>query len=168
MSCVGIATAEKPVTKLMFGVGAFLSWADIVNQEEEAPALSGVDNEVNKQRKALIKWAAGHLPSKIAYSTELQKSISFTVSDLRHSLSRHTGDAMVEMKVIKQLPGLLSNAHYTTFDKSHEPTPDKIGMHNFVNVTSIDNDVYAVWMKVREDKRGKLFYYDHGIIKEKR
>lgn len=78
MSAVGIVTAEKPISKLMFGVGAFLSWADIVNQEkEEAPALSGIDLDLQDMK---FEFDIGNI-HKLKISCEARNILFEEVTD---------------------------------------------------------------------------------------
>lgn len=118
-------------------------------------------------RKQIDEWAKEHLAGKKVWITELNQIIEFRYRNgIEHDLSRSYHEPFKELELIRQFPELLLTAIYMGFDKNTDKTQKKTkGVHNFWNLTLHEQKLYELWLKIKEDQ-DRLYYYDHGIIKE--
>jgi Large polyvalent protein-associated domain 3 len=98
---------------------------------------------------------------------EIDQIVEFTWKGIKHDLSRAYQNPTTEIKLLKQMPELLISALYLGFDPNEEENKEVRGVHNFVNLASEDQELWQIWLKVKETL-DKSFFYDHGIIKEEK
>ena len=126
-----------------------------------------MEDDLKKLREEMKIWAKNNLVGKKVYLPEINQIVEFTWKGIKHSLSRSYQNPTTEIKLLKQMPELLISAFYLSFELNEAANQEVRGVHNFVNLATEDDELWQVWLKIKETM-DKTFFYDHGIIKEEK
>lgn len=100
------------------------------------------------------------------YSIPIQKFVHFNAKGVKHSISRNYKFPNIELQLAKNIPSLLSDSTYLGFDKNTNTEDINIkGVHNYYNIILFEQQLYEVWIKIKET-RDLTYFYDFGIIRK--
>lgn len=121
-----------------------------------------------KELKAeILEWVkAQRWTGQKMYSIPIQRFVHFNFKGYKHSVNRNYKYPEIELQLTKNIPAILSNSHYLGFDKNNKKEDINIkGVHNYYNIVMFEQELYEVWIKVKET-RDLTYFYDFGIIKK--
>jgi Large polyvalent protein-associated domain 3 len=120
---------------------------------------------VSEIRKELKDWTSTNLVGKQVFISAINKTIQFTKQGCKHDISRAYKDAVIELALIKKLPGLLTNATFICTDLPKRDDKNVKMIYKFYQMEIHEKRIYQIWLLIKETKEG-IFYYDHGLIEK--
>ena len=115
----------------------------------------------NDIEKAL-KWAFDNLLDKEYYCPAIQQYVRFNVTGIKHAIKARTYPNKI--KAIYNVVDLLQNAEKYSDSSDKKNRKDITHVWKLKSKTMIDNKEKIVFIILREEKDGKI-YYDHEVMK---
>jgi hypothetical protein len=124
------------------------------------------EQNITELRREIWSWVKkSGLSKRVFFSVPINRLVYFSPKGLKHSISKHHGYPELELMLVLQLPKILVDAYYVGFNPNNRGDLSIAGVHDFYNIVVYEAKIYEIWLKVKET-RDKVFYYDHGIIRE--
>ena len=149
------------VQKVQINVNVYYPIAELIQAVQLCDMSSKED-----LKKEVLEWIKQQKWNKKFYSVPIQQFIHFTKSGMKHALKRNYKSSNVEIRLIKDIPKILSDSYYMGFSKNTDiKDKNTKGVHNYYAIVVLDKNIYEVWLKVKET-RDKTYFYDHGVIRK--